>query len=209
MTEPEFTERAGRSLVNTFPFNSADTSLPSRVDRQGGNDVDVDFASVAAAGKRCIDKVEMVEETEYDEEVKLLNLSLHPPSSVLTRCCVTTLTTAGATPHTQRPTRPNRRRSATRTTRRAASSSTPRRLSKSRSRSVSNPSSRTATPLGPRCAGISSTVLGMQMRRRLSWAVNICEQICFRPSSIRRPESLRTFAAKPFMGVRIGGASDV
>ena len=86
---------------------------------------------------------------------------------------MTTLTTAGATPHTQRPTRPNRRRSATRTTRRAASSSTPRRLSKSRSRSVSNPSSRTATPLGPRCAGISSTVLGMQMRRRLSWAVNI------------------------------------
>ena len=77
MTEPEFTERAGRSLVNTFPFNSADTSLPSRVDRQGGNDVDVDFASVAAAGKRCIDKVEMVEETEYDEEVKLLNLSSH------------------------------------------------------------------------------------------------------------------------------------
>ena len=115
---------------------------------------------------------------------------------------MTTLTTAGATPHTQRPTRPSRRRSATRTTRRAASSSTPRRLSKSRSRSVSNPSSRTATPLGPRCAGISSTVLGMQMRRRLSWAVNICEQICFRPSSIRRPESLRTFAAKPFMDRR-------
>ena len=81
LTEAEFTERAGRSLVNTFPFNSADTSLPSRVDRQGGNDVDVDFASVAAAGKRCIDKVEMVEETEYDEEVKLLNLSLHPPLS--------------------------------------------------------------------------------------------------------------------------------
>ena len=70
MTEPEFTERAGRSLVNTFPFNSADTSLPSRVDRQGGNDVDVDFASVAAAGKRCIDKVEMVEETEYDDVVQ-------------------------------------------------------------------------------------------------------------------------------------------
>ena len=68
-----FTElklRAGRSLVNTFPFNSADTSLPSRANRQGGNDVAVDFASVAAAGKRCIDKVEMVEETEYDEEVK-------------------------------------------------------------------------------------------------------------------------------------------
>ena len=61
--------RSGRSLVNTFPFNSADTALPSRANRQGGNDVAVDFASVAAAGKRCIDKVEEVEETEYDEEV--------------------------------------------------------------------------------------------------------------------------------------------
>ena len=69
-TEAELNLRAGRSLVNTFPFNSADTSLPSRANRQGGNDVAVDFASVAAAGKRCIDKVEMVEETEYDEEVK-------------------------------------------------------------------------------------------------------------------------------------------
>ena len=69
-TEAELHLRAGRSLVNTFPFNSADTSLPSRANRQGGNDVAVDFASVAAAGKRCIDKVEMVEETEYDEEVK-------------------------------------------------------------------------------------------------------------------------------------------
>merc|ERR1719370_743661 len=68
-TETELNQRAGRSLVNTFPFNSADTSLPSRINRQGGNDVAVDFASVAAAGKRCIDKVEEVEETEYDEEV--------------------------------------------------------------------------------------------------------------------------------------------
>ena len=178
MTETELNQRAGRSLVNTFPFNSADTSLPSRIDRQGGNDVAVDFASVAAAGKRCIDKVEEVEETEYDEEVKK---SSYPLPTILiplsSRCCATTLTTGVATPRTQRPTRLNRRRSATRITRRVVSSSTPRRPSKSRSRSVLSPSSRTATPLGLRCAGMRPTVLGIQMRWRLSWAVNIGEQI--------------------------------
>ena len=75
--------RSGRSLVNTFPFNSADTALPSRANRQGGNDVAVDFASVAAAGKRCIDKVEEVEETEYDEEVNTF-----PPSLQKQPLCV-------------------------------------------------------------------------------------------------------------------------
>merc|ERR1711890_142512 len=49
-------------------------SLGSRADRQG-DDVPVDFGAVAAAGpgadgKRCIDKVEMVEETEYDDVVQ-------------------------------------------------------------------------------------------------------------------------------------------
>ena len=89
MTETELNQRAGRSLVNTFPFNSADTSLPSRIDRQGGNDVAVDFASVAAAGKRCIDKVEEVEETEYDEEVKKSSYPLHhhPHSSFFQVLC--------------------------------------------------------------------------------------------------------------------------
>ena len=85
-----------RSLVNTFPFNAnggnehhanhhgnhheeparrAFTGLDSRNQRQGGDDTDVSFPSVAAArpgndGKRCIDKVEMTEETEYDEVVQ-------------------------------------------------------------------------------------------------------------------------------------------
>ena len=63
--------RAARSLVNTFPFSSGDVSLPARAQRQGSDSAAVDFASVAEAGaqKRCIDKVETVEETEYDEVV--------------------------------------------------------------------------------------------------------------------------------------------
>merc|ERR1739845_323989 len=44
----------------------------NRISRQGGDDTDVSFGAVAGAapgpdGKKCIDKVEMVEETEYDE----------------------------------------------------------------------------------------------------------------------------------------------
>merc|ERR1712212_304270 len=96
--------RDARSLVNTFPFNAnggnkhhgnhhdnhhgnhhgnhqeeparrAFTGLDSRNQRQGGDDTDVSFPSVAAArpgndGKRGIDKVEMIEETEYDEVVQ-------------------------------------------------------------------------------------------------------------------------------------------
>merc|ERR1712157_302743 len=87
--------RDARSLVNTFPFNAnsgnghhgnhhdhheeparrAFTGLDSRNQRQGGDDTDVSFPAVAAArpgndGKRCIDKVEMIEETEYDEVVQ-------------------------------------------------------------------------------------------------------------------------------------------
>ena len=84
--------RDQRSLTNTFPFNQKagaeehhehheehhghhETSeLASRDNRQGA-DVDVSFPAVAAAGpgsdgKRCIDKVEMVEETEYDDVVQ-------------------------------------------------------------------------------------------------------------------------------------------
>jgi len=46
--------------------------LESRDSRQGEDDLDVGFAAVAAAdpgddGKRCIDKVQMVEETVYDD----------------------------------------------------------------------------------------------------------------------------------------------
>jgi len=88
--------RGQRSLLNTFPFNAqgadahahdhhAHVETPARLipsqsiaprgDRQGAADTDVSFPAVAAAGpgadgKRCIDKVEMVEETEYDEVVQ-------------------------------------------------------------------------------------------------------------------------------------------
>merc|ERR1712038_2176396 len=92
---PPVDNRDARSLVNTFPFNAnsgnghhgnhhdhheeparrAFTGLDSRNQRQGGDDTDVSFPAVAAArpgndGKRCIDKVEMIEETEYDEVVQ-------------------------------------------------------------------------------------------------------------------------------------------
>merc|ERR1739838_786192 len=89
-------KRGERSLVNTFPFNSkaadddhhhshhrdheasprqAFNNIPARSDRQGSEGPDVSFGAVAAArpgndGKRCIDKVEMIEETEYDEVVQ-------------------------------------------------------------------------------------------------------------------------------------------
>jgi len=82
--------RGERSLLNTFPFNSDNNAdsiqapafqqrrlvptqdLEARDNLQGD---DVSFPAVAAArpgadGKRCIDKVEMVEETEYDEVVQ-------------------------------------------------------------------------------------------------------------------------------------------
>ena len=85
-------ERNERSLTNTFPFNQNSgaeehhehhedhhghheaSELATRDNRQGA-DVDVSFPAVAAAGpgsdgKRCIDKVEMVEETEYDDVVQ-------------------------------------------------------------------------------------------------------------------------------------------
>jgi len=85
--------RDGKSLVGTFPFNTnADDhhhghhddhhhernpsqGFAGRGQRQGGDDTDVSFGAVAAAGpgadgKRCIDKVEMIEETEYDDVVQ-------------------------------------------------------------------------------------------------------------------------------------------
>merc|ERR1712168_1772024 len=83
-------QRGSRSLTNTFPFNQKAgedhhghhedhheahheaTSLDSRASRQGEEGGSVSFPDVAGAepgddGKRCIDKVEMVEETEYDD----------------------------------------------------------------------------------------------------------------------------------------------
>merc|ERR1711973_143347 len=49
---------------------STGLALPARGSRQGANDeVSLDIGSIAAAGERCIDKVVMVEETEYDDVV--------------------------------------------------------------------------------------------------------------------------------------------
>merc|ERR1719495_1513946 len=73
--------RDGKSLVGTFPFNANadehdhhhghhedhhDNAVAGRDQRQG-EDADTSFGAVAAAGKKCIDKVEMVEETEYEK----------------------------------------------------------------------------------------------------------------------------------------------
>ncbi|QQP50679.1 Uncharacterized protein FKW44_011778 [Caligus rogercresseyi] len=88
-------KRDGRSLLNTFPFNAGarggarsaehdhhehdhehahhEEQAPSeaRLARQGdGDDVPLDIGSIAAAGERCIDKVVMVEETEYDDHIE-------------------------------------------------------------------------------------------------------------------------------------------
>merc|ERR1712142_228664 len=50
---------------------SAGQALPARGSRQGANDdVALDIGSIAAAGERCIDKVVMVEETEYDDVIE-------------------------------------------------------------------------------------------------------------------------------------------
>merc|ERR1711860_269820 len=93
-------DRDQRSLVNTFPFNAADgghhgdhhahgddhghhgdhaarapsQDLGARAQRQGASDGPPSFDDVAGAeiqdGKRCIDKVEMIEEIEYDDVVQ-------------------------------------------------------------------------------------------------------------------------------------------
>merc|ERR1719348_1351474 len=77
--------RDGKSLVNTFPFNANNDhhhhhhpdhdDHASRAQRQGADDKAPSFGDVAGAspgsdGKRCIDKVLMVEEIEYDDVVQ-------------------------------------------------------------------------------------------------------------------------------------------
>merc|ERR1711931_78023 len=83
--------RRGKNLRGTFPFNQqngraashtahdhhhehehahAHQAVDARASRQGGGDVDLDIGSIAAAGERCIDKVVMVEETEYDDVIE-------------------------------------------------------------------------------------------------------------------------------------------
>merc|ERR1712168_586561 len=89
--------RRGKNLRGTFPFNTgarsnaraaahdhhehahdhehehahAHQAVDARGSRQGGgDDVALDIGSIAAAGERCIDKVVMVEETEYDDVIE-------------------------------------------------------------------------------------------------------------------------------------------
>merc|ERR1712080_28541 len=86
--------RQGKNLLGTFPFNQQNganehhehhgdhgdhhgdhgnkhpiSDLESRANRQA-EDGAPSFGEVAEAGKKCIDKVEMVEETEYDDVVQ-------------------------------------------------------------------------------------------------------------------------------------------
>merc|ERR1712198_443114 len=53
--------RNAKSLVNTFPFNANQNEDHHAHHGDHGDHAD---------GKRCIDKVEMVEETEYDDVVQ-------------------------------------------------------------------------------------------------------------------------------------------
>merc|ERR1711970_161460 len=86
--------RRGKNLRGTFPFNQRNgnaaghaahdhhhehehahahehNAVDARGSRQGGgDDVSLDIGSIAAAGERCIDKVVMVEETEYDDVIE-------------------------------------------------------------------------------------------------------------------------------------------
>merc|ERR1712126_59829 len=84
--------RKGKNLRGTFPFNQgnaraaghdhahdhhehehahAHNAVDARGSRQGGgDDVALDIGSIAAAGERCIDKVVMVEETEYNDVIE-------------------------------------------------------------------------------------------------------------------------------------------
>jgi len=98
--DPTLVTRGGKSLLGTFPFNAhavddlnehesqhlaldntaapalpASQALDARDAKQGLNSQPVSFSEVAEArpnrnGQRCIDKVEMVEETEYDDTVQ-------------------------------------------------------------------------------------------------------------------------------------------
>ena len=88
--------RESKSLVNTFPFSQtshhgghhgeAEQRRPwagqqqasGRASKQGEDSFSVSFDSVAASqpgagGKRCVDKLQMVEETVYDEVYCLLD----------------------------------------------------------------------------------------------------------------------------------------
>ena len=72
---------ASRYLLNTFPFNQNEqrSAAPAPVRRVAqaapaprivSQQLDSRSGNQGSDGKKCIDKVEMVEETEYDETVQ-------------------------------------------------------------------------------------------------------------------------------------------
>merc|ERR1712025_74552 len=91
-------QRDERSLLGTFPFSQQEANhedhdhhgnhgehgdhgdhdahqepsqaLESGSFRQADDDADISFGALAEAGKKCVDKVEMVEETEYDDVIQ-------------------------------------------------------------------------------------------------------------------------------------------
>ena len=50
-------------------YNGSMTYVFSDFSQGGGDDIDLSIGNIAAAGERCIDKVVMVEETEYDDVI--------------------------------------------------------------------------------------------------------------------------------------------
>merc|ERR1739842_201972 len=62
--------RDGKSLVNTFPFNANDGGHHDHHDHHDHGDHGDHAARNPPDGKRCIDKVEMIEEIEYDDVVQ-------------------------------------------------------------------------------------------------------------------------------------------
>jgi len=85
--------RSGKSLAGTFPFNHRNAQphhgghhgqdhhhaahhdhghqgfRSSRQDATNNDNGPLDIGTIAAAGERCVDKVVMVQETEYDEQI--------------------------------------------------------------------------------------------------------------------------------------------
>merc|ERR1712241_939410 len=197
--------RESRNLLGTFPFNAQEgagehhgahdahhghhgeghgrqpvQALEARAQRQG-DDTDVSFPAVAAAGpgadgKRCIDKVEMIEETEYDDVSS-----------------ATTPTTGGATPPMSPSTSPSRKRSARRTSGRTASSSTSRSPSTRLLRSAGLLLSRTVTSRDPRSAGLSTNPSAGPSRRSTMLRTTSLSA----PPRLRRSVRMRPLATPP------------